>query len=211
MAARARHAAPDPFAASAGPAGGDLARRHRRSILGGEDGARLRAACPPSLLARPLPPRADPPRGAGGAGAAGGVPIARARARGTVPDRGGGRPLALAHRGVALLAMRERLPLLELLLSALCLWAGWYHTPAGAPPALGSLRRPGSAGGDARRSVRARVAPARVGANHLPVRRPRPPDPRRPPAACRSRPGSFDRHPGPRRRRRRGAPRQQRR
>ena len=28
--------------------------------------------------------------------------------------------------------MRERLPLLELLLSALCLWAGWYHTPAGA-------------------------------------------------------------------------------
>ncbi|TMA12879.1 MAG: M23 family metallopeptidase [Deltaproteobacteria bacterium] len=30
------------------------------------------------------------------------------------------------------MAMRERLPLLELLLSALCLWAGWYHTPAGA-------------------------------------------------------------------------------
>src|SRR5437764_1798098 len=132
MAARARHAAPDPFAASADPAGGVLVRRHRRSALGGEDGARLGAACPPSLLARPLPPRADPARGAGRAGAAGGVPIARARAHGTVPDRGGGRPLALAHRGGALLAMRERLPLLELLLSALCLWAGWYHTPAGA-------------------------------------------------------------------------------
>ncbi len=28
--------------------------------------------------------------------------------------------------------MKARLPLLELLLSALCLWAAWYHTPAGA-------------------------------------------------------------------------------
>ncbi len=28
--------------------------------------------------------------------------------------------------------MKERLPLLELFLSALCLWAAWYHTPAGA-------------------------------------------------------------------------------
>jgi len=28
--------------------------------------------------------------------------------------------------------MRTRLPLLELFLSALCLWAAWYHTPAGA-------------------------------------------------------------------------------
>ncbi|HTO98520.1 MAG TPA: M23 family metallopeptidase [Myxococcales bacterium] len=28
--------------------------------------------------------------------------------------------------------MKGRLPLLELFLSALCLWAGWYHTPAGA-------------------------------------------------------------------------------
>jgi murein DD-endopeptidase MepM/ murein hydrolase activator NlpD len=28
--------------------------------------------------------------------------------------------------------MRQRLPILELVLSALCLWAGWYHTPTGA-------------------------------------------------------------------------------
>lgn len=28
--------------------------------------------------------------------------------------------------------MKARLPLLELVLSALCLWAAWYHTPAGA-------------------------------------------------------------------------------
>jgi murein DD-endopeptidase MepM/ murein hydrolase activator NlpD len=28
--------------------------------------------------------------------------------------------------------MKARLPLLELFLSALCLWAAWYHTPAGA-------------------------------------------------------------------------------
>jgi murein DD-endopeptidase len=28
--------------------------------------------------------------------------------------------------------MRSRLPILELLLSALCLWAAWYRTPAGA-------------------------------------------------------------------------------
>src|SRR3989442_1137105 len=28
--------------------------------------------------------------------------------------------------------MKEKLPLLELFLSALCLWAAWYHTPAGA-------------------------------------------------------------------------------
>jgi len=28
--------------------------------------------------------------------------------------------------------MKERLPLLELFLSGLCLWAAWYHTPAGA-------------------------------------------------------------------------------
>ena len=31
-----------------------------------------------------------------------------------------------------LVAAKERLPLLELFLSALCLWAAWYHTPAGA-------------------------------------------------------------------------------
>ena len=30
------------------------------------------------------------------------------------------------------LEMKEKLPLLELFLSALCLWAAWYHTPAGA-------------------------------------------------------------------------------
>src|SRR2546425_511395 len=29
------------------------------------------------------------------------------------------------------LEMKEKLPLLELFLSALCLWAAWYHTPAG--------------------------------------------------------------------------------
>jgi murein DD-endopeptidase MepM/ murein hydrolase activator NlpD len=28
--------------------------------------------------------------------------------------------------------MRNRLPLVELFLCAVCLWAGWYHTPAGA-------------------------------------------------------------------------------
>jgi murein DD-endopeptidase MepM/ murein hydrolase activator NlpD len=28
--------------------------------------------------------------------------------------------------------MKGRLPLIELFLSALCLWGGWYHTPAGA-------------------------------------------------------------------------------
>ena len=28
--------------------------------------------------------------------------------------------------------MKNRLPLIELLLCAVCLWAGWYHTPAGA-------------------------------------------------------------------------------
>ncbi|MFN2546552.1 MAG: M23 family metallopeptidase [Myxococcales bacterium] len=28
--------------------------------------------------------------------------------------------------------MKPRLPLVELVLSALCLWAAWYHTPAGA-------------------------------------------------------------------------------
>ena len=28
--------------------------------------------------------------------------------------------------------MKGRLPLIELVLSALCLWGGWYHTPAGA-------------------------------------------------------------------------------
>jgi murein DD-endopeptidase len=28
--------------------------------------------------------------------------------------------------------MKDRLPLLELVLCAICLWAGWYHTPAGA-------------------------------------------------------------------------------
>jgi murein DD-endopeptidase len=30
------------------------------------------------------------------------------------------------------LEMKEKLPLLELFLSVLCLWAAWYHTPAGA-------------------------------------------------------------------------------
>jgi len=34
--------------------------------------------------------------------------------------------------GGRLVAMRERLPLLELFLAALCLWGAWYHTPAGA-------------------------------------------------------------------------------
>jgi murein DD-endopeptidase MepM/ murein hydrolase activator NlpD len=28
--------------------------------------------------------------------------------------------------------VKEKLPLLEMLLSALCLWSAWYHTPAGA-------------------------------------------------------------------------------
>src|SRR6266446_5982955 len=64
--------------------------------------------------------------------AASGVPLPRACANVAVPRRSRRGAGSLDDRGGPLLPMKSRLPLLELLLCALCLWAGWYHTPAGA-------------------------------------------------------------------------------
>src|SRR5882762_10908150 len=140
MEAGARDAAAHALTAPAGAAGGDTARRDRRRLLGRAHGARIAPPRAARLVDRLPGARRYPDRSARPARAASGVPIPRAGANVAVPRRGRRSPGSLDDRGGPLLPMKSpelaqvarRLPLLELLLCALCLWAGWYHTPAGA-------------------------------------------------------------------------------
>src|SRR5439155_646843 len=65
--------------------------------------------------------------------AAGRIPIAGARFGAEDGHRAARtcHPRAARDRGGGIV-MKPRLPLVELVLCALCLWAAWYHTPAGA-------------------------------------------------------------------------------
>src|SRR5882762_9662173 len=132
MEAGARTAAAHALPAPAGAAGGDAARRDRRRLLGRAHGPGIAPPRTARRVARLLGARRHPGRAARPARAAGGVPVPRACANVAVPRRGRRGAGSLDDRGGPLLPMKNRLPLVELLLCALCLWAGWYHTPAGA-------------------------------------------------------------------------------
>src|SRR5262249_15873573 len=113
-----------------------------RRVRGGPDGPGLAAARAPPRLAGSAGAGRGPRRLARPPRPADDVPLPRARENGAVPG-GRGRGARPTHpRGGALPPMTpraaaapqgaRRLPVLELLLCALCLWAGWYRTPAGA-------------------------------------------------------------------------------